>query len=201
MADFPQTRVSLIARVCDPKDGVAWEQFAAVYLPMVRAYCVRRGLQEADAADVAQDVMAAVARSMADFEYDAGRGGFRNWLFTVTRNKLSAFVQQRGRRQDQGSGRTTIQEVLHQQPGAAEAEEWDHQYRQHLFEWAAKQARIEFEGATWRAFVLVAVEGRPAPEAAEALGVSLNAVYVAKSRVLARLRELVRSVAEEDRLL
>jgi RNA polymerase sigma-70 factor (ECF subfamily) len=196
-----ETRVSLIARVRDPRDGVAWEQFAAIYLPMVRAYCVRRGLQEADAVDVTQDVMAAVARAVRNFEYDARRGGFRNWLFTATRNRLGAFFEQHARRRDQGSGRTSIQQVLRQQPDDAETEEWDRDYRQHLLEWAAKQARAEFEGATWKAFVLVAVEGRPAAEAAEATGLSSNAVYGAKSRVLSRLRELVRSVAEEDRLI
>jgi len=201
MAEFPETRESLIARVRDPRDGVAWEQFAAIYLPMVRAYCVRRGLQEADAVDVTQDVMAAVSRAVRNFEYDPGRGGFRNWLFTVTRNQLGAFFEQHARRKDQGSGRTSIQQMLRQQPDDAETQEWDREYRQHLFEWAAKQARAEFEGATWKSFVLVAVEGRPAGEAAEVLDLSPNAVYIAKSRVLSRLRELVRSVAEEDRLI
>jgi RNA polymerase sigma-70 factor (ECF subfamily) len=201
MAEFPKTRESLIARVRDPRDSVAWEQFAAIYLPMVRAYCVRRGLQEADAGDITQDVMAAVARAVRNFEYDPRRGGFRNWLFTVTRNQLGAFFEQHARRKDQGSGRTSIQQMLRQQPDDAETQEWDREYRQHLFEWAARQARADFEGATWKAFVLIAVESRPAAEAAEATGLTLNAVYVAKSRVLARLRELVRSVAEEDRLL
>ena len=201
MAEFPETRVSLIARVRDPRDAVAWEQFAAVYVPMVRAYCARRGLQEADAVDVAQDVMGAVARAMRDFQYDAGRGGFRNWLFTATRNRLGAFFEQQARRRDQGSGRTSIQQMLRQQPDAAESDEWDREYRQHLFEWAARQARAEFEAATWKAFVLVAVEGRPASEAAKAVGLSVNAVYVAKSRVLARLRVLVGSVSEEDQLV
>jgi RNA polymerase sigma-70 factor (ECF subfamily) len=199
--DFPETRASLIARVRDARDGVAWDRFAAIYLPMVRAYCVRRGLQEADAADVTQDVMAAVARAVRNFEYDPRRGGFRNWLFTATRNQLGAFLRHKARRRDEGSGRTSIQAMLHQQPDDAESAEWDREYRQRLFEWAAKQARAEFEGDTWKSFVMVAVEGKPAAEAAAALGLSPNAVYVAKSRVLARLRELVRSVAEEDQVL
>ena len=198
MSGFQQTRASLIARVRDPNDRVAWERFAAVYVPMVRAYCLRRGLQEADAVDVTQDVMASIARSMKEFDYDPKRGGFRNGLFTVTRSKLNNFFEQRGRRRDQGSGRTTVQEVLQQQPDAAETAEWDREYRRHLFEWAAKQARAEFEGTTWQAFVLVAVEGRSAAEAGQAVGLSLNAVYVAKSRVLNRLRELVATVDEAD---
>jgi RNA polymerase sigma factor (sigma-70 family) len=201
MAEFPETRVSLIARVRDPRDGVAWEEFVAVYLPMVRGYCVRRGLQEADAVDVTQDVMAAVSRAVRNFEYDPRRGGFRNWLFTSTRNQLGAFFEQKARRRDEGTGRTSIQEMLRQQPDDAEEQEWDREYRQHLFEWAARQVRAEFEGATWKAFVLVAVEGRPAAEAAEALGLSPNAVYVARSRVLSRLRDLIHSVAEDDRLI
>jgi RNA polymerase sigma-70 factor (ECF subfamily) len=151
--------------------------------------------------DVTQDVMNAVARAVRDFEYDPRRGGFRNWLFTVTRNQLSAFFEHQARRRDRGSGRTSMQQVLRQQPDEEETQEWDRQYRQHLFEWAARQARAEFEGPTWKAFVLGAVDGRPAAEAAEQAGLSLNAVYVAKSRVLARLRELVRSVADEDRVL
>jgi RNA polymerase sigma factor (sigma-70 family) len=151
--------------------------------------------------DVTQDVMAAVSRAVRNFEYDPRRGGFRNWLFTATRNQLGAFFEQKARRRDEGTGRTSIQEMLRQQPDDAEEQEWDREYRQHLFEWAARQVRAEFEGATWKAFVLVAVEGRPAAEAAEALGLSPNAVYVAKSRVLSRLRDLVHSVAEDDRLI
>ena len=200
MSDLPETRASLLARARNPHDGVAWRQLTEVYQPIVYRYCLRRGLQDADAADLTQEVMRSVAHALRDFSYDAARGRFRNWLFTVTRSRLNNFFERRNR-QELGSGQTTVHEMLAELPDRGEQDEWDRESRQQLFEWAAAQARSEFEPTTWRAFVMSAVEGRSAAEAAQVTGLSLNAVYVAKSRVLRTLRELIDSVAEEDLLV
>lgn len=166
-------------------------------MPMVHRYCRRRGLQEADATDVTQDVMKAVSQAIGRFEYDPKHGQFRDWLFTVTRSKLNNLFE-RQRRRERGSGRTSIQQRLNEQPAPEETTQWNEDCRRELFEWAAKQARTEFKEATWRAFMMVAVEGRSAEEASKATGLSANAVYIAKSRVLSRLRELVAELGEDS---
>src|ERR1700732_2246043 len=89
MADFPPTRASLLVRLRDPQDEAAWANFVDLYAPLVYGYARKQGLQDADAADLSQDVLAAVAGSIGRLEYDPKRGAFRNWLFTVVRRKIS----------------------------------------------------------------------------------------------------------------
>jgi RNA polymerase sigma factor (sigma-70 family) len=196
MSDPPTTRPSLLARIRDPRDGVAWAEFVDIYGPLVYDYGRRRGLQDADAADLTQDVLRAMATAAGRFAYDPARGAFRSWLFTVTRRKLLDSARRR-RPGDRGTGDTDVQwrleeeEVGHSQ-GRDEDEdgiEWDRAFRQRLLDWAAESVRGEFRPATWQAFWLCAVEGRPPREASASLGMSVGAVYAAKCRVLARLRE------------
>jgi RNA polymerase sigma factor (sigma-70 family) len=193
----PATRSSLLVRIKDPADHAAWKQFVEIYLPLVYAYCSKRGMQEADAADISQEVMRAVAANMNRFEYNPKRGRFRGWLFSVTHNKLCTHVRS-ARRADQGSGRTTMQEILSQTPDAHDTEEWDNECRRRVYEWAAQQARQELHETTWEAFRLTAVEGRSAKDAAAATGLSVGAVYIAKSRVMARLREIVATASDDE---
>jgi RNA polymerase sigma-70 factor (ECF subfamily) len=197
MADEPSTRPSLLVRLRDPRDGLAWGQFVDVYAPLVYGFARKHGLQDADAADLTQEVLRAVAGAVGRLEYDPARGSFRGWLFTVVRNKLRSFLDAR-QRQEQGQGDSAAQKWLEAQPapeGDAEAQ-WDREYQQRLFAWAADQIRGDFQDATWRAFWLTAVENRSAREVAGTLGLSVGAVYIAKSRVLARLRGQIRQVEE-----
>jgi RNA polymerase sigma-70 factor (ECF subfamily) len=177
-------------RVRDPRDRDAWEQFVGVYQPMVQRYCRRQGLQDADATDVAQEVMAGVSRSIRRLNYQPARGSFRNWLFVVTRNQLRKFFR-RQKPADRGAGRTSVQQALAAHPDEQETADWDEDCRRRLFEWAASRARDEFTAATWRAFVMTAVEGKAARDVGEELGITPGAVYTARSRVLARLKELI----------
>src|SRR5205085_2607216 len=97
MASTPATRPSLLVRLRDAGDGPAWSQFVDLYGPLIFAFGRRRGLQDADAADLAQDVLARVCQAVRTLEYDPARGSFRSWLYTVTRNCFLTFVQRRGR--------------------------------------------------------------------------------------------------------
>ena len=191
------TRATLLLRIRDPRDGAAWAQFARVYVPMVHRYCLRRGLQDADATDVSQEVLKAVSGAIPKFKYDPAHGSFRDWLFVVVRSKLNDFFD-RQRRRERGSGRTSMQQVLNEQPAAQESSDWNEDCRRELLEWAVKEARKEFESRTWRAFIMVAVQGRTAKETAAATGLSTNAIYIARSRVQARLRELAADVADGE---
>jgi RNA polymerase sigma-70 factor (ECF subfamily) len=188
----------LLVRIRDRGDRAAWGQFAAIYTPLLLRFARRHGLQEADAHDLVQEVLKGVTTAAERLEYDPRRGSFRGWLYTVARSKLSNLLAARAR-QAQGSGDTGVHGLLEQQPAPLEDDsaEWDAEYERRVFAWAAEQVRAEFQEKTWQAFWQAAVEGKPAAQAAEALGLSVGAVYVAKSRVMARLKEQVQELHEE----
>ena len=187
----PDTRASLLLRIRDAKNQEAWGQFVDLYAPLIYGLARRRGLQDADAADLTQEVFRSVATAIQGLDYDPRHGSFRGWLYTVARNKLSDLVTRR-KRDGQGAGGSGIQMLLDEQPGReTDSEIWDREYEQRVFAWAVEQVRGDYKESTWRAFWLTAVEGKSGEEAAAALGLSVGTVYVAKSRVLARLREQV----------
>jgi RNA polymerase sigma-70 factor (ECF subfamily) len=196
MADFPPTRVSLLVRLRNLQDEAAWKEFIDLYTPLVYGYARKQGLQDADAADLTQDVLGAVVTAIGRLDYDPRRGSFRNWLFTLVRRKLANWWAAQGR-QTPGSGDSATQLVLEQcpQPGAEETE-WAADWERGVFAWACEQVRRDVTEATWQAFWRTAVAGQPSDEVAAGLGLSVGAVYVARSRVLARLKDLVRSVEE-----
>jgi RNA polymerase sigma-70 factor (ECF subfamily) len=198
MADVPLTRASLLVRMRDPRDASAWSQFVDLYAPLIYGFARKRGLQDADAADLAQDVLRAVSTGIRSFEYDPLRGMFRSWFFTVVRNKLRDFTSSRARNTP-GSGDPDVHSLLDEQPGRESELEsaWAQEYEQQLFTWAAEQVRKEVQPATWCAFWQTAVEGKSGKEVALAAGISVPAVYLAKGRVLARLRELVREARDD----
>src|SRR5262245_15316991 len=111
MEEAPATRASLLLRLRDPRDSDAWNQFVRLYAALVYGYARKHGLQDADAADLMQEVLRSVAGAAGRLEYDPERGTFRGWLYTVTRNKLYSFLDGR-RRQVQGSGGSGAQELL-----------------------------------------------------------------------------------------
>ena len=195
MGGIPTTRASLIVRLRNAEDADAWRQFVQLYAPVVYGYARQRQLQDADAADVTQDVLRSVAKAVGKFDYEATRGSFRSWLFTVTRNKLLDF---RRRRQDVGAGGSTAHELLEEHPAAEDEDLWDVEFRRRVFAVAAEQVRPDFEEATWKAFWQTAVEGTKPQQVAAALGLSVGAVYIAKSRVQARLKERVRELSAEE---
>ena len=198
MGTSPQTRPSLLVRIRDAGDRTAWLQFVDLYAPLVYRFARKRGLQDADAADLTQEVLQAVAGACRGLDYDPGRGTFRGWLFTVARNRLHNFLLRQRRYAETYTQPATAQ-GLDGHPARRTDEEalWEQEYRQRLFDWAAAQVRGHFQETTWQAFWRTAVEGQPAAQVAEGLGLSVGAVYIAKSRVLARLREQVQELESE----
>jgi len=191
MVDSEATRPSLLARIRDPQDRQAWQEFVQIYAPLVYRFAQKRGLQDADAADVTQEVLRAVARAAPRLEYDPARGSFRGWLFTIVRNELRDFASGQ-RRRSVGSGDTDQQRRLEQFPAPDEGDEqalWDREFVRQLFTWAAGQVRGDFQESTWRAFWLTAVEGKSGKEAARVLGLTAAGVYLAKRRVMVRIKE------------
>src|SRR5262245_37369790 len=197
MATAPQTRPSLLVRLRDHDDQEAWRLFVDLYGPLIYGLARKRGLQDADAADLTQEVCRSVAGAVRKLDYDPARGSFRGWLYTVARRQLADFVD-RQRRQAAGTGDSAVQALLEEQPAPEAEADWERDYERRVFAWAAEQVREHFRNNTWRAFWLTAVEGQSAEEAGRSLDMSAGAVHVARSRVLARLKEVVRPLLEKD---
>jgi RNA polymerase sigma factor (sigma-70 family) len=201
MAEPPLTRVTLLARIKDGRDTDAWREFVQLYGPVVYRFARNRGLQDADAADLMQDVLRSVARNAHRMEYDPKRGTFRGWLYTVTRNKIYNFLSAQ-RNRPRGTGDTDAHERLDATPAREEDgpdADWEKEYQRGLSARAMEIVKSEFQPNTWAAFWQTAVEGKNATEVGTQLKMSAGAVYVAKSRVLARLRdEVQKMMAEED---
>ena len=197
MNDAPKTRASLLLRLRDTDNVEAWNQFVEVYVPLIHRFARRRGLQDADAADVTQEVLRQIASSMRDFDYDDSRGTFRGWLLTVARSRIHNQLT-RGRVGTVGSGDSGILERLSEQPADKEEEDWNRDFHQRLFTVALQRAEPEFRPTTWQAFRRTALDGETASSVATALGMSTGAVYIAKSRVVARLKELVRGLGDQS---
>jgi len=198
MAEAPLTRVTLLNRLRDGKDADAWREFIRLYGPVVYGFARNRGLQDADAADLMQEVLRSIARNADKMEYDPKRGTFRGWLYTVTRNKIYNFLNGQKNR-PRASGDSAARERLDAVPDRADDpdSDWDLEYQRRLSAKAMERVRHEFHKATWEAFWGTAVDGRPAADVGAALKMTTGAVYVAKSRVLARLREEVRRMEAE----
>jgi RNA polymerase sigma-70 factor (ECF subfamily) len=190
--DSETTRPSLLLRVRDPRDEESWRAFVDMYAPLIVRYARSRRLQEADAADVCQEVLAQVAKSIRGFEYQPERGRFRDWLGTVTRNRVNRFFTRVAGR-EQAIGEALADEL----PAPEQDREWDDAFNTHVLQVALERVRPGFEPKTWEAFRLVWLAHQPAAAVAERLGMPVAGVYLAKSRVLARLRAEVLAIAED----
>lgn len=196
MADALLTRHSLLARLDDPEDRLAWQQFVELYGSLVYGFARQRGLQDADAADLTQEVLLAIAQTAGHWRYDPQRGSFRGWLYGITRNKIAQFLNHR-HSQPRGSGDTATLQRLAEEPERDSEAAWEREYQQHLFRLAAAQIQKHFSLTTWKAFWRTAIDGACGAAVAAELSISVGAVYVARSRVLARLTEVIQQLQME----
>ncbi|MBI1310494.1 sigma-70 family RNA polymerase sigma factor [bacterium] len=192
MPATPETRPSLILRLRDPQDEQAWAEFLELYQPLIERLGRRKGLQDADVRELVQDVLVSVAGAVERWEPSPDRGSFCGWLATIIRN-LTINLLKREARHPRGSGDSDFQQLLEQQPDphCGTTALFDLEYRRQLFHWAAERICHEFQPSTWSAFWTTCVEGQPVDAAASGLEMSRGAVYVARSRVMARLREVI----------
>lgn len=196
--ESPLTRASLLVQIRDGANHAAWQEFVNLYGPVVYGYARRRGLQDADAADLMQDVLRSISSAIGRLDYDRKQGTFRGWLFTITRNKIFNFLAAR-RIRPRGSGDTTTNRLLDSEPDKSDGNDaWELEYQRRVASLAMDHIKGEFQENTWRAFWLTAVEGIAAPEAAKQLHMSPGAIYVAKSRVLARLKDEVDALRQQE---
>jgi RNA polymerase sigma-70 factor (ECF subfamily) len=187
------TRPSLLLRLRSGQDQEAWSSFVAIYAPAVHRFLLGQGVQEADALDVAQEVLVAVAADIGKFEHRGDRSGsFRKWLFTIVRNRTTDHWR-REWRQPRGTGDSGVQMALSTIPAASEdfEEQWNREYLETIFHTAANQVKTDFQAATWQAFWRTTVEDESPQAVAADTGLSLRAVYLAKRRVLQRIQKQI----------
>lgn len=183
------THSSLLVRIRNPQDRASWKDFVATYVPIIYRYLKQRGLQEADISDVSQEVLADVARCIANFEYQPERGRFRDWLGLLTRRKMIRFWE-----------RTKKLEASPADSQLGESDidgEWNEAFHSHLLRLAMEKSKPFFEPNTWEAFRRIWVEGESAATVSAELKLPIEAVYNAKSRVLKRLEAEVLLLADD----
>lgn len=195
------TKITLLHRVRDVRDQQAWAEFVERYTPLIYRWSVRNGLQPTDAADVTQEVLAKLIHSMKQFDYDANRGSFRGWLKTVTQNAVNDLGRS-FRKAARGSGDTVMQQqlALVSAPETVNQliKDIEAQHQAELLSLAESRVRDQVAEHTWAAYFQTAVEQQPSNVVANQLGISISDVYVAKSRVIARLKAEVAKLTEDS---
>ena len=183
------TSPSLLSRV-RAAEPAAWERFTRLYAPVVYRWARQAGLQPHDASDVMQDVFQSVTTNIAKFERQANGGGFRGWLWTISRNKIRDHYR-RLKRQAQAAGGTDALNHIQQLPETPPSTTSESGVIElsGIHRRALELVRNDFEERTWQAFWRAAVEGDTPADVAADLGISVWAVYKARARVLGRLRQ------------
>ena len=181
------TPPSLLDRLRSPADADAWVRFVRLYTPFLYHWARRHGLDPADTADLVQEVFAQLLKALPTFAYDPNRS-FRAWLAVVVGNKWRELNRKR-------RPQTVPAAELADQPGPADDFD-DREYRSHVAGRALRLIQAEFAPSTWKAFWGVVVDGRPADAVAADLGLTANAVYLARGRVLRRLRAELAGLVE-----
>ena len=191
------THASLLIRLRDLHDAGAWQLFVSTYGPLIFRYCRRQGLQEADTADVTQEVLGQVSRSIATFDYQPERGRFRDWLGSVVHSKLVRHHENRARRKMDSIDSDGSVPARDRVAANSSDSEWTDEFNAHLLQVGLERIRGEFDPINWRAFEMVWLEDKSAAEVVAALSMTPSAIYVTKWRVLKRLREEILMLADD----
>jgi RNA polymerase sigma-70 factor (ECF subfamily) len=191
MTSVPETRESLLIRLGDAADEAAWREFLEIYRPVIYRLACRQGFQDADAEDLTQQALLAVAGAIGRWRKGERTGSFRAWLFRIMRNLMTNFVS---RSRWRSVGGTSFAELLKEQPIDDEPSRLlvEQEYQAELFRWAAGQVRSEFQPSHWDAFWRTTVGDESIAEVAENLSLSVGTVYTARSRIMARIKRKVR---------
>jgi RNA polymerase sigma-70 factor (ECF subfamily) len=184
------TSATLLERLKDARDADAWSRLVELYSPLIRVWSERLNVRGADADDLVQEVMAVVVRRFPEFVHPEKPGAFRGWLRAIAAN--CARTMWRGRKVNPTApGGTDFGSYLARLEDPADdfAREWEREHDLHITRKLLDRIRPDFEARTWEMFARFVLDGLSAEEVATELGTSANAVYIAKSRVMARLRE------------
>jgi RNA polymerase sigma factor (sigma-70 family) len=192
-----ETSHSLLQRLQQQPDAAAWQRLVEIYTPFIRRWLDRHALGEADRDDLTQDVLAVVVRRLPEFEHNQRTGAFRTWLRSIVSNRLRDFWRaQQGRARAVGGSDFVRRLEELEDPASGLSHLWDREHDRHVADQALEHLQPQFQPMTWQAFDLVARQGRRPAEAAAQLGMTVNAVLLAKSRVLRALRREIRGLAD-----
>jgi RNA polymerase sigma factor (sigma-70 family) len=183
------TSASLVLKLRDHSDASAWSEFVDVYSPLIYGFCRAREVQSSDAADITQEVLLRVSKAMRTFEYDRAKGLFRDWLAKVVLNEIRRYS-------NKTRPTATDPNELDQDAGVIESE-WNEHFHQHIFAKALERCKLHFTNETWSLFESTWIHKRPAEDVATERGIGIDRIYVARSRVLKRLRYEVGVLADD----
>ncbi len=184
-----ETSATLLERLNDRSDSVAWRRLVDLYSPLINGWLRRQGVVAEDAEDLTQEVLEVVVREVSGFRHNGRVGAFRTWLRTIAINCLRQALRSR-RLRVQAAGSPDIVAMLDQfeDPASEVSRRWDREHDQYVLQRLFALIEPDFRPATWQAFRRQVID-EVSPEAVAAeLGLSVNAVLIAKSRVLSRLR-------------
>ena len=183
-----ETRQSLLLRA-QTGETAAWDDLLALYRPLILGWLSRQGVPAPDLEDLSQDVLLSVVRHLPSFQHSGHRGAFRSWLRTIVCSRTADYWRAfDGTRAGGGSGATAALQAI-ADPDSALNRQWDEEHDRYVLHCLLDLVDEEFEPGTLKAFRRLALDGVSGAEAAQELGMSVAAVYVAKSRVLARIRQ------------
>jgi RNA polymerase sigma-70 factor (ECF subfamily) len=198
MSQFPETHESLLVRLRSPANREAWDQFALIYRPVIYRLARHRGLQDADAQDLAQQVLMAVASAIGSWEKSDESVRFRHWLRRVARNAIVNLLSRQPH--DRAAGGSSVHELLMEQASVdlQSDAQIELEYRRELYLRAARMVRVDVEPETWRAFEMTVIENRCIDAAAVELDKPVGAIYAARSRIMRRLRQAVQELEKSE---
>jgi RNA polymerase sigma-70 factor (ECF subfamily) len=179
----PETSLSLLERLRDPCAADAWERLVRLYTSLLHAWLHAAGLQSADRDDLTQRTLEILLRRLPDFEHSGQRGAFRAWLRGIVVNLLREFWRKR----PSAESESVLGQLI--DPHSSLSRLWEEQHDRHVLHGLLELVRPQFSECIWRAFARLALDGAAPRDVAEELGTTVNAVWIAKSRVLARLRQ------------
>jgi RNA polymerase sigma-70 factor (ECF subfamily) len=193
------TSISLLHRLQRSDDSQMWNRLVGLYAPLLRVWLRKYDVQASDVDDLVQEVLMAVSKDLKSFDHSGRPGSFRSWLRTILAHRLRNFWRARGRR-PQARGGSDIDRRLEQleDPASEMSQIWNRQHDGHVARQLLALTQSSFEPNTWRAFCRVALDGARPDAVATELGMSLNAVFIAKSRVLSRLRQEAEGLVESS---
>ncbi|HEX5103080.1 MAG TPA: sigma-70 family RNA polymerase sigma factor [Pirellulaceae bacterium] len=191
------TSASLLDRLRDGPQSPAWLRMNDIYQPLIRSWLHRQDVLASDADDLVQEVLAVVVRRLPDFEHNQRVGAFRTWLKTITINVVRDHWRSKKNR-PAATGSSQLHDFLHQleDQDSGLSRLWDEEHDRHVTHRLLEMLKGDFEPKTWQAFTRMALDGLPAADVAQELGLTTNAVFIAKSRVLARLRQEAAGMVE-----
>ena len=185
------TRPSLLIRIKDPRDAAAWEEFHALYAPLLYRYARARGLNHDDAEDVRASCYESIVRQIRSFEYDKRKGGFKAWLRTLVNRRVVDWLR---KRRDEQAGSQQLAELPDREPPPDEL--WEQHWKEQHLAYCLEQVRNSVTAQTYEAFQLL-MQDLSVDDVCTRLSLVPKQVYRAKSRVLQLVRERMATMSAE----